>query len=99
MTDAVAVVLMFGITAYALFGGADFGAGFWDLIAGGAHRGARPRSVISHAIGPVWEANHVWLIFVLVYMFTAFPDAFAAICETLFIPMSLVGLGIVFRGS
>ncbi len=99
MTDAVAVVLMFGITAYALFGGADFGAGFWDLIAGGAHRGARPRSVISHAIGPVWEANHVWLIFVLVVMWTGFSEAFASITLTLFVPLSLAALGIVLRGS
>ncbi|MET0420193.1 MAG: cytochrome d ubiquinol oxidase subunit II [Acidimicrobiia bacterium] len=99
MTDAVAVVLMFGITAYALFGGADFGAGFWDLIAGGAHRGARPRSVISHAIGPVWEANHVWLIFVLVVLWTGFSEAFASITLTLFVPLSLAALGIVLRGS
>ena len=63
VSDVVAVILLFGITAYALFGGADFGAGFWDLIAGGAERGARPRAVIAHSIGPVWEANHVWLIF------------------------------------
>ena len=64
MTDAVAVVLMVGIVAYAVFGGADFGAGFWDLTAGGAERGERPRAVIAHSIGPVWEANHVWLIFI-----------------------------------
>jgi cytochrome d ubiquinol oxidase subunit II len=88
-----------GIVAYAIFGGADFGSGIWDLTAGDARRGARMRSLIDHSIGPVWEANHVWLIFVLVYMFTAFPQAFAAICETLFVPLSLVGLGIVFRGS
>ena len=64
MSTAIAVMLFFGVTAYALFGGADFGAGFWDLIAGGAERGERPREVIDHSIGPVWEANHVWLIFV-----------------------------------
>ena len=61
--DVVAGVLLFGVTAYALFGGADFGAGFWDLIAGGATRGKRPRALIDHSIAPVWEANHVWLIF------------------------------------
>jgi cytochrome bd ubiquinol oxidase subunit II len=99
MDEAVAVVLMVGITAYALFGGADFGAGFWDLVAGGARTGERPRSVVSHAIGPVWEANHVWLIFVLVVMWTAFPDAFASITLTLFVPLSLAALGIVLRGS
>ena len=65
MSNAVAVVLFVAITAYAVFGGADFGAGFWDLVAGGAERGERPREVIDHSIGPVWEANHVWLIFML----------------------------------
>jgi cytochrome d ubiquinol oxidase subunit II len=99
MSEAVAIVLMFGITAYALFGGADFGAGFWDLIAGGAERGARPRSVISHAIGPVWEANHVWLVFILVVLWTGFSEAFASITLTLFVPLSLAALGIVLRGS
>src|SRR5215203_602750 len=72
MSDVVALILMVGITAYALFGGADFGAGFWDLTAGGAERGRTPRSVITHSIGPVWEANHVWLIFCLVVLWTAF---------------------------
>ncbi len=99
MSDVVAVILMVGITAYALFGGADFGAGFWDLTAGGAERGAEPRSVISHSIGPVWEANHVWLIFCLVVLWTAFSEAFASITLTLFVPLSIAALGIVFRGS
>ena len=99
MTDVVAVILMFGITAYALFGGADFGAGFWDLTAGGAERGKEPRAVISHSIGPVWEANHVWLIFCLVVLWTGFPTAFASITLTLFVPLSLAALGIVLRGS
>jgi cytochrome d ubiquinol oxidase subunit II len=99
VSNAVAVVLFFGVTAYALFGGADFGSGFWDLTAGGAARGARPRAVISHAIGPVWEANHVWLIFVLVVMWTAFSEAFASIMLTLFVPLTLAALGIVMRGA
>ena len=99
MSDVVAVILMLGITAYALFGGADFGAGFWDLTAGDAERGAGPRAVISHSIGPVWEANHVWLIFCLVVLWTAFADAFASITLTLFVPLSIAALGIVFRGS
>src|SRR3954464_3920603 len=90
---------MVGVTAYALFGGADFGAGFWDLTAGGAERGRTPRSVITHSIGPVWEANHVWLIFCLVVLWTAFSEAFASITLTLFVPLSLAALGIVFRGS
>src|SRR5690349_20291505 len=90
---------MVGITAYALFGGADFGAGFWHLTAGGASRGSRPRAVITHSIGPVWEANHVWLIFCLVVLWTAFSEAFASIMLTLFVPLSIAALGIVFRGS
>ena len=92
-------MLLFGITAYALFAGADFGAGFWDLVAGGAGRGARPRTVVNHAIGPVWEANHVWLIFVLVVLWTGFSEAFASIGLTLFVPLSIAALGIVFRGA
>jgi cytochrome d ubiquinol oxidase subunit II len=99
MSDVIAVVLLFGIAAYALFGGADFGAGFWDLIAGGEERGRRPRAVIDHSIGPVWEANHVWLIFVLVVLWTSFPEAFGSIMLTLFVPLSLAALGIVLRGS
>ena len=99
MSDVVAVILMFGIIAYAVFGGADFGAGFWDLFAGGAQRGARPRAVIAHSIGPVWEANHVWLIFILVVLWTGFPEAFASITLTLYVPLALAALGIVLRGS
>jgi cytochrome d ubiquinol oxidase subunit II len=99
VSGAVAVVLFFGVTAYALFGGADFGSGFWDLTAGGADRGARPRAVVSHSIGPVWEANHVWLIFILVVMWTAFSEAFASIMLTLFVPLTLAALGIVMRGA
>jgi cytochrome bd ubiquinol oxidase subunit II len=99
MTDAVAIVLFTAITAYAVFGGADFGAGFWDLIAGGAQRGERPRAVIDHSIGPVWEANHVWLIFSLVVLWSGFSEAFAAITLTLFVPLTLAALGIVLRGA
>ncbi len=99
LADAVALVLFVGVTAYALFGGADFGAGFWDLIAGGARRGEKPREVIDHSIGPVWEANHVWLIFCLVVLWTAFSPAFAAIMLTLFVPLSLAAFGIVLRGA
>ena len=94
-----AIVLWVGVTAYAIFGGADFGAGIWDLLAGGAEKGARPRALIADAIAPVWEANHTWLIFDLVILWTAFPPAFAAIMSTLFIPLTLAGLGIVLRGS
>jgi cytochrome bd ubiquinol oxidase subunit II len=99
MTNAVAVLLMIAITAYAIFGGADFGAGFWDLVAGGAERGDRPRDVIDHSIGPVWEANHVWLIFIFVILWTGFPEAYASITLTLFVPLTLAALGVVLRGS
>ena len=85
--------------AYALFGGADFGAGFWDLTAGGPERGARPRAVIEHSIGPVWEANHVWLIFIFVILWTSFPEAYASITLTLFVPLTIAALGIVLRGA
>jgi cytochrome d ubiquinol oxidase subunit II len=97
--DAVAVVLWIGATMYAVFGGADFGAGFWSLVAGGGERGRRARDLADWAIGPVWEANHVWLIFVLVVLWTGFSAAFGAIFSTLFIPLSLAALGIVLRGS
>ena len=99
MSDVVAVVLMLAVTTYAVFGGADFGGGFWDLVAGGADRGARPREVIDHSIGPVWEANHVWLIFIFVVLWTGFPEAYASITLTLFVPLALAAIGIVLRGS
>jgi cytochrome bd ubiquinol oxidase subunit II len=99
VADAVAVVLFVAVSAYAVFGGADFGAGFWDLVAGGAARGARPRAVIDHSVGPVWEANHVWLVFSLVVLWTGFPEAFASITLTVFVPLTLVALGIVLRGA
>ena len=94
-----AIVLWLGLTAYAVFGGADFGAGFWDLAAGRSERGAAARALIADAIGPVWEANHTWLIFDLVILWTAFPPAFAAIMSTLFVPLTLAALGIVLRGA
>ena len=97
--DAVAAVLWVGVTLYAVFGGADFGSGFWALVAGGGERGRRARALIDWAIGPVWEANHVWLIFMLVTVWTAFPEAFASVMSTLFIPLSVAALGIVLRGA
>jgi cytochrome d ubiquinol oxidase subunit II len=97
--DAVAAVLWTGLTLYAVFGGADFGGGFWALLAGDGERGRRARALIDWAIGPVWEANHVWLIFVLVTLWTAFPEAFASVMSTLFIPLCLAAFGIVLRGA
>lgn len=96
---AVAAILFVVIAAYALFGGADFGGGIWDLLAGGAKRGAAPRGLIDESITPVWEANHVWLVFILVLLWTSFPPAFAAIMTALFVPLSLSLLGIVLRGA
>ena len=95
----VAAALFVGVLAYALFGGADFGAGFYDLTAGGSARGAALRTLVDHSIGPVWEANHVWLIYVLVTWWTAFPESFAAAMSTLIMPMLLALLGIVLRGA
>ncbi len=97
--DAVAGVLWVGLTLYAVFAGADFGSGFWSLVAGGGEPGERARALVDRAIGPVWEANHVWLIFVLVMLWTGFSEAFASIMSTLFIPLSLAALGIILRGA
>ncbi|MHA6794555.1 cytochrome d ubiquinol oxidase subunit II [Pseudonocardia bannensis] len=99
LAEAVLAAMWVGVIAYALFGGADFGAGIWDLLAGGARRGAGQRALIEHAIGPVWEANHVWLIFILVVLWTAFPPAFAAIASTLYIPVLLAAFGMIARGA
>jgi cytochrome d ubiquinol oxidase subunit II len=96
---ATAAVMFAALAAYALFGGADFGGGIWDLLAGGTRRGAAPRQLVDESITPVWEANHVWLIFVLVLLWTAFPPAFAAIMTALFVPLSLSLLGIFLRGT
>lgn len=98
LAAAVATLLWVGLTLYAVLAGADFGAGLWDLLAGGSRRGARPRALIDVAIGPVWEVNHVWLIYCLVVLWTAFPTAFRAIMLTLYVPLGLAALGIVLRG-
>jgi NADH dehydrogenase FAD-containing subunit/cytochrome bd-type quinol oxidase subunit 2 len=99
LADLVAAVLLLAVTAYAVLGGADFGAGFWDLLAGGTREGAEPRALINRAVGPVWEVNHVWLVFCMVVLWTAFPPAFGSIMTTLSIPLTLALLGIVLRGA
>jgi cytochrome bd ubiquinol oxidase subunit II len=101
VTDAnlVLVFLWLGVTTYAVLAGADFGGGVWDLVAGGTARGQAQRRRISTSIGPVWEANHVWLIFALVVLWTGFPTVFAAIASTLYIPLTIVAFGIIVRGS
>jgi cytochrome bd ubiquinol oxidase subunit II len=99
IADVAAALMFLGVVAYAILGGADFGSGVWDLFAGNAREGAHLRAQIDRSIGPVWEANHVWLVYVLVFLWTGFPTAFGAIMETLFVPWLLVGLGIVMRGG
>jgi cytochrome d ubiquinol oxidase subunit II len=91
-------VILVALVAYALLGGADFGGGIWDLLASGPRK-AEQRRLVEHAIGPIWEANHVWLILVVVVLFTAFPRAFGAVSTTLFVPLSLLLVGIVLRGA
>jgi cytochrome d ubiquinol oxidase subunit II len=86
-----------GLTFYALLGGADFGAGVWEFNTA-LRASKKERELIYQAIGPVWEANHVWLIFVLIVLFSAFPPAFAALSRALWIPLMLALVGIVFRG-
>jgi cytochrome d ubiquinol oxidase subunit II len=98
LPDVLAAVILVALTAYVLLGGADFGGGVWDLLASGPRR-ARQRDLIAHAIGPVWEANHVWLILAIVLLFTCFPRAFATIAVGLHVPLTLMLIGIVLRGS
>jgi cytochrome bd ubiquinol oxidase subunit II len=86
------------LVTYAVLGGADFGGGIWDLFATGPRK-YEQRDAIAHAMGPVWEANHVWLIFVIVIIFSAFPAAYAALSIALFVPFHLVLLGIILRGA
>ncbi len=91
-------VMMAALVLYALLGGADFGGGVWDLLASGPRK-REQRALIERVIGPIWEANHVWLILVVVLLFTAFPPAFAAISIALHVPLTLFLVGVVFRGS
>jgi cytochrome bd ubiquinol oxidase subunit II len=99
LPELAAALMLVGVAAYVVLGGADFGAGFWDLTAGGPERGAPLRALIKRGMSPVWEANHVWLIFVLVVMWTAFPEAFGSIASTLAIPLFIAAIGIVLRGG
>ena len=101
MTLALAclLVILAGLSAYAVLAGADFGAGVWDLTAGGAERGGRVRGMVQRSMSPVWEANHVWLILVLVVLWTAFPVAFGSIFSTLYVPLFAATIGIIFRGA
>ncbi|MFB7370732.1 cytochrome d ubiquinol oxidase subunit II [Streptomyces sp. NPDC056222] len=97
--DLIAVVLLLAVAAYACGGGTDYGAGFWDLTAGGTERGRRPRWLIDHAMAPVWEVNNVWLIFVLVIMWTGFPVLFQTVFSAMWLPLALAAMGLVLRGA
>ncbi len=98
LADVAAGLLALSLNAYVLLGGADFGGGVWDLLASGPRR-ERQRDLISHAIGPIWEANHVWLILAIVLTFTCFPPVFARLGIVLHLPLTLMLIGIVLRGS
>jgi cytochrome d ubiquinol oxidase subunit II len=99
MAETIGAILLVGITLYAVFGGADFGGGLWDLLAGNSSWGWAPRALIDESITPVWEANHVWLIFDLVIFWTAFPHAFASVMTTAALPLAIALGGIVLRGA
>jgi cytochrome bd ubiquinol oxidase subunit II len=96
--DALGAAMVVALVAYVLLAGADFGGGIWDLLSSGPRR-REQRALIEQAIGPIWEANHVWLILVVVVLFTGFPAAFAAVSTTLFVPLTLLLVGIVLRGA
>ena len=98
LAEVTAGVMVVALNAYVLFGGADFGGGVWDLLASGPRR-EKQRALISKAISPIWEANHVWLIVVVVMLFVCFPPAFAAFGTVLHIPLSVMLIGIILRGS
>jgi cytochrome d ubiquinol oxidase subunit II len=96
--EAVAGILWLALTAYAVLAGADFGGGVWDLFASGP-RAAEQRNAVAEAMGPVWEANHVWLIFMITGLFTAFPVTFGVLGLALYLPFTIATVGIVFRGA
>src|SRR5919109_4643029 len=98
LTYTILIILWLSLIVYAVLGGADFGGGIWDFFAFGKEA-ERERRLIGQALGPVWEANHVWLIFLIVGLFTAFPSAFAILSIALFVPLTIALIGFVFRGS
>ena len=98
LAHLLAAIILLALTAYVLLGGADFGGGVWDLLASGPRK-TRQRDLIARAIGPVWEANHVWLILAIVLLFTCFPRGFARMAVALHVPLTLMLIGIVLRGS
>jgi cytochrome d ubiquinol oxidase subunit II len=99
LAEVPVVLMLIGLAAYAVLAGADFGAGFWQLLGGRGEHDRELREHAHHAMGPVWEANHVWLIFVLVVCWTAYPTAFGSIASTLAVPLFIAGVGIILRGT
>jgi len=99
LADVPLLFMLIGLAAYAVLGGADFGAGFWQLWGGRGDEDKAIREHAHHAMGPVWETNHVWLIFVLVVCWTAYPTAFGSITSTLSVPLFIAGIGIILRGT
>ena len=95
--NLLAGAMLVGLVMYSLLAGADYGAGFWDLMCRGP-RQQQQRHLIEQALGPVWEANHVWLILAIVLLFSGFPEAFGALCVALAIPLLFVLLGVILRG-
>ena len=98
LAESLAATILVSLTAYALLAGADFGGGVWDLVASGPRK-EQQRRLVAQAIAPVWEANHVWLILAIVMLFTCFPAAFARLAIALHVPLTLMLIGIVLRGS
>ena len=99
LAEAPLALALIGLVAYTVLGGADFGAGLWFLLSGRGPERDRLREQTFRAMGPVWEANHVWLIFVLVVCWTAYPVAFGSIASTLAVPLFIAALGIIMRGT
>jgi len=98
LENLAAAALLLGLIMYADFGGADFGGGIWTALASGPRK-EEQRESLFHAIGPVWETNHVWLIYVVVVLFMVFPAAFSALFTALLVPLVIVLVGINFRGA
>jgi cytochrome d ubiquinol oxidase subunit II len=93
------VFVLIGLALYTVLGGADFGAGFWQLVAGGDGHAKAVREFAHHSMAPVWEANHVWLIFAITVFWTGYPKAFGSIASTLAVPLFIALVGIIFRGA
>jgi cytochrome bd ubiquinol oxidase subunit II len=99
LSEVPLILMLVGLAAYGTLGGADFGAGFWQLFGGRSERDRRIREHAHHSMGPVWETNHVWLVFILVVCWTAYPEAFGSLMSTLAVPLFVAAVGIILRGT